>query len=88
MGELEKTEARLANELKNMINVADEEKENLDAVHDKLDRQRKVDAKNEVSLRERGGLGRKWRSYDNDWCVSLLKSVFNYHLSRKLWLIT
>ena len=55
MGELEKTEARLANELKNMINVADEEKENLDAVHDKLDRQRKVDAKNEVSLRERGG---------------------------------
>jgi kinesin family protein 11 len=37
--ELEKTENRLAAELKSMINVADEEKENLDAVHDKLDRQ-------------------------------------------------
>ena len=53
MGELEKTEARLAAELKNMINVADEEKENLNAVHDKLDRQRKVDAKNEVSFGRR-----------------------------------
>ena len=48
VGELEKTETRLVLELKHMINVADEEKENLNAVHDKLDRQRQVDLKNEV----------------------------------------
>ena len=45
VGELEATESRLVAELKHMINVADEEKENLDAVHDKLDRQRTVDRK-------------------------------------------
>jgi len=48
--ELEDTEARLAQDLQRMISVADEEKENLNAVHDKLDRQRKVDEKNQAIL--------------------------------------
>jgi len=50
VGELEKTESRLVAELRHMINIADEEKENLEAVHDKLDRQRMVDQKNEATI--------------------------------------
>ena len=49
MGELEKTETRLVAQLKQMINIADEEKENLEAVHDKLERQKTVDRQNEVT---------------------------------------
>jgi len=44
------TEDRLVSDLTHVIDVADEEKENLDGIHDKLDRQRKVDVKNEEIL--------------------------------------